>query len=276
MSLKYQKLWIIAIPLGNPGDLSPRAKTILEQVDIVLAEDTRRAGLICQQCGIKAKQFISLYDQNEETKIYSILSLLKEGKICALISDAGMPTISDPGYLLIRACKNASIPISVIPGPSAPITAIAGSAIAPQPFVFFGFLPRGEQEQKKLFTPFISLPYTIVFFERKDRLVKTLSVAYAILGSREVCIAREMTKTHEEYISLRLENTHSIKTMLGEITIVIGPPELQTKTEKSVVLMHIDKEIKTGGTQKDIAKRVQKHVLGWTTKKLYTLITERR
>ena len=144
MSLTSPKLWVVATPLGNPGDLSPRAREVLEGADMVLAEDTRRAGLLCQRCGVKAKRFMSFHDHNEESKLDEVLGLLNGGRTLALISDAGLPLVADPGYRLVRACRAAGIPVSVVPGPSAPVTALAGSGIAPQPT----FLPRRRRAEQ--------------------------------------------------------------------------------------------------------------------------------
>ena len=110
MSLTSPKLWVVATPLGNPGDLSPRAREVLEGADMVLAEDTRRAGLLCQRCGVKAKRFMSFHDHNEESKLDEVLGLLNGGRTLALISDAGLPLVADPGYRLVRACRAAGIP----------------------------------------------------------------------------------------------------------------------------------------------------------------------
>lgn len=276
MSLNSPKLWVVATPIGNPGDLSPRAKAVLESVDIVLAEDTRRSGILCQHCKIPVKQFMSFHDHNEDSKIIQLITMLLNGKTVALISDAGMPIISDPGYRLVQACQKASIPISVIPGPCAPITALAGCGIAPQPFTFLGFLPRSRADQEKLLEPFITIAHTLVFFERKDRLIKTLAVAYAILGSRDVCIARELTKTHEEYIHFKLEETLTDHTLLGELTVIIGPPLVDTITDPSTILALIDKEKAVGGSPREIARRVQTSTKGWTIKKIYNMVVSRR
>ena len=131
---------MVGTPLGNPGDLSPRARACLEEADLVLAEDTKREGLACARWGVTVRRFVSYHDHNEKEKASSVLELLREGKNIALISDAGMPVMADPGYVVIRACREAGLPVSVIPGPCAPVTALAGSGIPPQPFIFFGFL----------------------------------------------------------------------------------------------------------------------------------------
>lgn len=275
--LSSPNLWVVATPLGNPGDLSPRAREILESVDMVLAEDTRRAGLLCQRCGISARRFMSFHDHNETDKLKEVLELLKSGKTLALISDAGLPLVADPGYRLVRACRAEGIPVSVVPGPSAPVTALAGSGIPPQPFVFLGFLPRSRADKEKTLAPFSALQLTLVFFERKDRLAETLSVAHAVLGPREYCIARELTKTHEEYLLGRLENGMPEGELLGEMTVVIGPPETgSTETDRDTVLALIEEERRAGGSPREVARRVQTRTTGWTVKAIYAMLSARR
>lgn len=241
----------------------------------MLAEDTRRAGLLCQRCGVTARRFISFHDHNEVEKIDDMLALIAEGKTLALISDAGLPLVADPGYRLVRACRAASVPVSVIPGPCAPVTALAGSGIAPQPFAFLGFLPRSRADQEKTLAPFANLQLTLIFFERKDRLAETLSVAHAVLGPRELCIARELTKTHEEYLSGRLEDGVPAEELLGEITVVIGPPESDGLTARDVLLQLITEERALGGSPRDVARRVQTRTTGWTVKGIYAMMSAR-
>ena len=190
----------MATPIGNPGDLSPRAAKVLTEAAFVLAEDTRRSGQLFARCGISAQKFISLHEHNEEAQLAFVLGELLAGKSAALISDAGMPVLSDPGFRLVKACREAGVEVSVVPGPSAILAALAGSGLAPQPFAFLGFLPRKENEQARIFSQFQPTGCSLVFFERKDRLAQTLQVAHNCLGRREVCIARELTKTHEEFI----------------------------------------------------------------------------
>lgn len=276
MSSTSPKLWVVATPLGNLGDLSPRAREVLESAAVVLAEDTRRAGLLCQRCGVKAQRFFSFHDHNEEDKLPEVLSLLNGGQTLALISDAGLPLVADPGYRLVRACRKEGIPVSVVPGPSAPVTALAGSGIAPQPFAFLGFLPRSRADQEKTLAPFADLALTLIFFERKDRLKDTLAVAHAVLGPRELCIARELTKTHEEYILGRLEDGVPEGGLLGEITVVVGPPEVGAVTDRDEVLRLIAEERELGGSPRDVARRVQTRTTGWTVKGIYALLSARR
>lgn len=267
---------MVGTPLGNPGDLSPRARDCLEKADLVLAEDTRREALSCARWGVTVRRFASYHDHNEKEKTNFVLELLRQGKNIALISDAGMPVLSDPGYVLIRACQEAGLPVSVIPGPCAPVTALAGSGIAPQPFVFFGFLPRKRSDQEAALAPYAALPVTLIFFERKDRLAETLKNALSLLGPREVCIARELTKTHEEYLHFRLDASPDLSGILGEVTVVLGPPENLAKSSREEILALIEEEMPLGGAPRAVAKRVQVRARGWTTGEIYALISGRK
>ena len=185
--------------------------------------------------------------------------------------------MADPGYRLVRACRAEGIPVSVVPGPSAPVTALAGSGIPPQPFAFLGFLPRSRADREKTLAPFSNLQLTLIFFERKDRLAETLSVAHAVLGPRELCIARELTKIHEEYLTGRLEDGIPPGELLGEITVVVGPPEAgSAETDRDTVLALIEEERRSGGSPRDVARRVQTRTTGWTVKAIYAMLSARR
>lgn len=266
-------LWVVGTPLGNPGDLSPRARACLEGADVVLAEDTKREGLACARWGVEVRRFMSYHDHNEKEKTAAVLEMLREGKNLALISDAGMPVMADPGYVVIRACREAGLPVSVIPGPCAPVTALAGSGIPPQPFVFFGFLPRKRSDQENALAPYAAIAATLVFFERKDRLEETLKNAFALLGPREVCVARELTKTHEEYLRFRLESIPDLSGILGEVTVIVGPPEQSARSSREEILALVEEERPLGGTPRAVARRVQSRARGWTTGEIYVLIS---
>ena len=269
------RLWVVATPLGNPGDLSPRAREVLESVDLVLAEDTRRAGALCKRCGITVKRFRSYHDHNEEALCDSLVRELQGGLTAALASDAGTPLMADPGFRLVRACRAAGVGVSMVPGPSAPTAALMAAGIAPQPYAFLGFPPRDDAAREALFAAFAQTPATLVFFERKDRLAATLRVAHTLLGPRDLAIARELTKIHEEFILTRLEKYAELPTdLLGEITVVVGPPEGAAKTPREVVLTLLEEERSRGGKPRDVARRVQARVTGWTGKDVYLLTTE--
>ena len=265
MSLTSPKLWVVATPLGNPGDLSPRAREVLEGADMVLAEDTRRAGLLCQRCGVKAKRFMSFHDHNEESKLDEVLGLLNGGRTLALISDAGLPLVADPVLTDEKYFQGSFDFLPIVSG------------IAPQPFAFLGFLPRSRSDQEKTLAPFANLALTLIFFERKDRLSETLSAAHAVLGPRELCIARELTKTHEEYLLGRLEDgVPAGVELLGEITVVVGPAEAGGVTNREEVFRLIAEERELGGSPRDVARRVQTRTAGWTVKSIYALLSARR
>ncbi|MDD6089029.1 MAG: 16S rRNA (cytidine(1402)-2'-O)-methyltransferase [Desulfovibrionaceae bacterium] len=268
-------LQVVATPLGNPGDFSSRAREALEQADAVLAEDTRRAGLLCSRCGLNVRRFISCHNFNEQEKLPDILNALKKGERLALISDAGMPVLADPGYRLVRACRQEGIPVTVIPGPCAAVTALVGSGIPPQPFVFFGFLPRGAGDIAATLERFSGTGAALVFYERKDRLEETLRIALEKLGDREVCVARELTKIHEEYILFRLSEGLPKKEILGELTVIIGPSEKTERTSESEAVAILEEEVQSGGTPKAAAKRAQKRVSGWSARELYALLVAR-
>jgi len=268
-------LWVVATPLGNHGDLSPRAQEVLATVDMVLSEDTRRTGLLFKSTGVTAKKLVSFHDHNEEAKAPGIITAMEEGQVFAIVSDAGMPLFSDPGYRLVKLAREKGIKVSVVPGPSAPLTALAASGIAPQPFTFVGFPPRKTNDQKKLFEEFSTLRSTIVFFERKNRLAATLKAAFEVLGPRELCVARELTKLHEEFILGRLEKHDEIpEDLLGEITVVIGPPESNGKTSEAELLTLIAEETELGGKPKEIARRVKEEASGWTVKAVYQFMQD--
>ena len=298
------RLWIVATPIGNPGDLSPRAAQVLTSAAFVLAEDTRRSGQLFARCGISAQKFISLHEHNEEDQLGFVLGELQAGKNVALISDAGMPVLSDPGFRLVRACREAEIEVSVVPGPSAILAALAGSGLAPQPFAFLGFLPRKENEQAKLFSQFQTAGCSLVFFERKDRLAQTLQVAHNCLGRREVCIARELTKTHEEFIFGVLGNSTQVvssqvainnnlagehageadsdlgakvfppQDLLGEITVVIGPSLGENRTDEKQLLALADrlKANEPNLRPRDRARKLSELVSGWSVKEIYSFL----
>ncbi|MCC8194058.1 MAG: 16S rRNA (cytidine(1402)-2'-O)-methyltransferase [Deltaproteobacteria bacterium] len=272
------KLWIVATPIGNPGDLAPRAREILAAADLVLAEDTRRSGLLLSACGIMPKRFLSLHDHNEKGRIAAVLSELQNGSAAALVSDAGTPLISDPGYQLVRACREAGIAVSPVPGPSAPVAALSASGLPPMPFTFLGFPPRAAGDIRKFFAPYAGLESTLVFFERKDRLAATLALAHEILGERAGCIAREITKTYEEFIPFSLarqgESLAEDQGLLGEITVILGPPQQVPATPEDAVREAIreQRERMPEARPREIARSAQRLVSGWTVDAVYALL----
>lgn len=270
-------LWVVATPLGNPGDMSPRGRETLESADLVLAEDTRRAGLLCQRLGIACAKLQSFHEHNEEHKLLGVLEQLRQGRRLALMTDAGTPLMADPGYLLVRACRQEGIPVTPVPGASAAVTALMASGLPPYPYAFLGFPPRKSGERRSLFAAFAALRCTLVLFERKDRVWSMLEDAYAELGARECCIARELTKTHEEFILGRLDGLQEMQQeLLGEVTVCIGPParEQAGVSSEDEVFALLAEEQAAGGSPKDIARRVKQRCQGWSVKAVYALMQQ--
>lgn len=273
MKEKQAKLWVVATPIGNIEDLSPRARHILESVDYILAEDTRNTIKLFKLCNIKGKKFISFHDHNETLRLTKILDLLRDGSEIALVSDAGTPVLSDPGFRLIQICHKEKIPVSPVPGPSAPICALSACGIAPLPHTFLGFLPRSIGDKEKLFKTFANINTTLIFFERKDRLKESLNIAYKELKSRDIAICRELTKKHEQFIISKLEDFESISdSILGEITVVIGPAINKTKTTKKEIESLILDKLKLNMKSHELADIIYNQAEGWTNKEIYNLI----
>lgn len=268
-------VWIVATPLGNLGDLSPRARETLERVGVVLAEDTRRTGQLLQLAGISGKRLLSLHEHNEEERLGEVLDLLAAGTDAAVVSDAGTPLIADPGYRLVAACRERGLTVSPVPGPCAPIAALMGSGLPPYPFVFLGFLPRREGEIRALFRQYADLQATLVFFERKNRIARTLEVAGEVLGERDFCLARELTKKHEQFINGRLgEPLADPDGLRGELTVVIGPPQAATSSREEVEGLIRDMAGQ-GLSLRDMARTIRSRTTGWTAKDIYALVLER-
>lgn len=271
----FGTLWVVATPLGNLGDFSPRARETLERADIILAEDTRRAGLLLQLAGIGSRRLISLHEHNETERIAGAVEFLSQGLQVAVISDAGTPLIADPGYRLVAVCREKGIPVVPVPGPCAPITALMASGIPPYPFLFLGFLPRKSGEIKALFAQFASLPTTLVFFERKNRALPSLALAFEIFGEREFCLARELTKKHEQFINGWLGQPPVMEEeLLGEVTCVIGPPKAQNRMTPENVQALLESLRSMDLRPKELARRVHERAPGWTVKQIYELILE--
>ena len=232
----YGQLYLVPTPIGNMQDMTYRAVEILKNADFVCAEDTRNTGLLLKHFDISAKQ-ISFHEHNAYEKIPELIALMKEGKILAQVSDAGMPSISDPGHDLVKAAIAEEITVVAIPGASAGITALIASGLAPQPHIFYGFLPRKAKQQKEFFEAKKQYPETQIFYESPYRVVDTLDNMLAVYGDRKIVLVRELTKLFEEYqrgcISEILEYIAQ-NPLKGECLIVVsGQDEIATLEEIS-------------------------------------------
>jgi 16S rRNA (cytidine1402-2'-O)-methyltransferase len=216
-------LYIVATPIGNSEDITLRALRILGEVDFILAEDTRKTGMLLKKWGATNK-LISFFEHNETRKTPWVIEELKQGKSIALVSSAGAPTLSDPGYKLVRECRKEALPITSLPGPSSIINALCLTSLGHEKFSFLGYMPRKQSERRKLLGRTKDWGLAIVFFESPFRLIKTLNDIKDTLGNRRVAIAREMTKKFEEILELEVEEAIAYfekKKPKGEFVIVL-------------------------------------------------------
>lgn len=194
----YGTLYLVPTPIGNLQDMTFRSVQTLKDVDLICAEDTRNTGLLLKHFEIDTKQY-SFHEHNAYEKIPDLLERLKSGLSLAQVSDAGMPSISDPGHDLVKAAIAEDIPVVALPGASAGITALIASGLAPQPHIFYGFLPRKKGQQLDFFKGKLSYPETQIFYESPYRVADTLENMREVYGNRQLTLVRELTKLYEEY-----------------------------------------------------------------------------
>lgn len=194
----YGTLYLVPTPIGNLQDMTFRSVQTLKDVDLICAEDTRNTGLLLKHFEIETKQY-SFHEHNAYEKIPDLLDRLKSGLSLAQVSDAGMPSISDPGHDLVKAAIAEDIPVVALPGASAGITALIASGLAPQPHIFYGFLPRKKGQQLDFFKGKLSYPETQIFYESPYRVADTLENMREVYGNRQLTLVRELTKLYEEY-----------------------------------------------------------------------------
>ncbi|MDB9453797.1 16S rRNA (cytidine(1402)-2'-O)-methyltransferase [Dolichospermum circinale] len=255
-------LYIVATPIGNLEDMTFRAVRILQAVDMIAAEDTRHTGKLLQHFQVRTPQ-ISYYEHNSNSRIPELLEYLQYGKAIALVSDAGMPGISDPGYELIKACIDNNITVVPIPGASAVITALSAAGLPTDRFIFDGFLPAKSQKRKEYLTSLQGESRTLVFYESPHRLRETLADLAEILGSdRYAVIARELTKLYEEFwrgtIGEGIAN-YQEKEPQGEYTLLVAgtssnKPQLTETELKNELLSMIKQGISRSQASREIAK----------------------
>lgn len=220
-------LYLVATPIGNLGDISIRALEVLRTVDFVISEDTRKTGFLLKHFDIKKPQ-ISFHEHNEQRSLPRILSLLKEGKTMALVTDAGSPSISDPGYLLVKQAIAEDIPLTAIPGPTALIVALTLSGLPVHSFTFRGFPPRKGGPRRKFLAVDEASPHTLIFYESPYRLLEFLEDALSVYGNRRAAIANDLTKKFETVLRGSLEELlvkMQGEKLLGEYTVVIAGHE---------------------------------------------------
>ncbi len=262
-------LYVVGTPIGNLGDLSDRARQTLRAVDLVAAEDTRRTGRLLDRAGIKARM-LSLFEGNERQRTERVLVALRDGADVALVSDAGMPTVSDPGSALVRACIDEGIDVRVVPGPSAIITALVVSGLPTGRFVFEGFLPRKMGERRERLRALAHDPRTVVAFESPLRLATLLRDILVELGDRRVAVCRELTKLHEEVFRGRGSEAlarladHEPK---GEVVLVVeGATSVEPELAELVAEAH---RLVRGGMRKREAATLVARRTGGSANEIY-------
>ena len=245
-------LYLIATPIGNLKEMSPRALEIIDEMDIIAAEDTRNSFSLLANYGIK-KEMFSLREHNEKEASKHLLEKIKEGKKIAYMSDAGYPCISDPGYLLVKEMINNGVNVSTISGSSAFINALVASGLETKHFYFYGFLPAKESEAKEEIASLKNRKETIVLYEAPHRILKTINLLKEGLGNRQICLARELTKLNEEYIRGSLEELSQLDetTIKGEIVLIIEGNTEESSVDDKEIMARVDYFIKLGLTQKD-------------------------
>ena len=217
------RLYIVSTPIGNLEDVTLRALRVLREVNLIAAEDTRRTAKLLQHYRISTRT-TSLHEHNERQKLPALLSRLRAGDAVALVSDAGTPTISDPGSRLVNAAHDAGITVEPVPGPSAILAALVSSGFPADAFAFLGYPPIKARDRKQWLQRLLHQPETAVFFEAPHRIRATLEETHTLFGNRPIFIARELTKRHEEFVKRPISHVLSgLTTPRGEFTIVVGP-----------------------------------------------------
>ncbi len=225
-------LYLVATPIGNLEDITLRALRILKEVDQIACEDTRHTQKLLSHYNIQ-KPLVSYHEHNELTRAPELVVAMEQGAQIALVSDAGVPLVSDPGYRLVTLCLRHRIPVVPIPGPSALLAALSASGLPNEEFLFAGFLPARSGERRRALERLRIEDRTIIFYEAPHRIEETLIDAHEILGDRPACIAREVTKLHEEFRRgslAELAASLAEKPARGEITLLIGPVPAEEKS----------------------------------------------
>lgn len=271
-------LYLVATPIGNLEDMSPRALRILRESVLIAAEDTRHTGTLLKHFEIKSP-LTSYFEHNKIDKLDRILEALATGNV-ALVSDAGTPAINDPGYELVQAALASGFDVRPVPGPSAPIAALTASGLPTDSFLYLGYLPHKSSERRKSLGQVLDLTYTLIFLESPHRIVDSLEDILSVLGDRRICVAREMTKLFEEFwrgpVSGAIEHFKS-KEPRGEFTLVIEGKKVEDRgrwTEEEL-LDAIKKELQAGKSAKEVSAQLAE-ASGWNKKEIYNLVNQNR
>ena len=278
-------LYLVGTPIGNLADISDRARKVLSEVDIIAAEDTRVAGKLLSCLGIRG-ELTSYYEHNRAEKGEEIVNMLLSGKSCALVTDAGMPAVSDPGQDLVRLCAENSIPVTAVPGPCAAITAVALSGLDVDKFFFEGFLPRQNKEKKERLDILSLIPATLILYEAPHRIKSTLKDLFAALGNRKCALCRELTKLNEEIVRTDLSHAAALyddADPRGEYVIVIEGVNANvaalSREQNDLLSLSPEEHVKhyeNEGKKRMDAIKAAAADRGMTKSELYAMLTERK
>jgi 16S rRNA (cytidine1402-2'-O)-methyltransferase len=270
-------LYVVATPIGNLHDLSPRAASVLRSVDVVASEDTRRTGTLLAHGGAQPR-LLSFHAHSGPRRTATLLGILAEGGDVALVTDAGTPAVSDPGSDLVAAARAAGSPVVAVPGPSAVATALSASGLPADRYLFLGFIPRKGAERARLIARAVEEEWTVVFFEAPGRVGALLRDVAALAPSRQVVVARELTKLHEEFrtgTAEELGGYYSITEPKGEITVLLAgtgvPPEPPDRSEVAKALART--LLAEGVTRREATRRLVSE-LGLARNEAYRLVMD--
>lgn len=269
-------LYLVATPIGNLEDMSPRAIRTLKEAGLIAAEDTRHTGKLLKHFGIETP-LTSYFEHNKINKLDYILEKLSSGDV-ALVSDAGTPAVNDPGYELVRAALASGFDVLPVPGPSASLAALTVSGLPTDSFLYLGYLPHKTSERHKFVGQVADLPYTLIFLESPYRIVESLEDILSVLGDRRICVAREMTKMFEEYWRGTLNGAveyFKSQPARGEFTLVVEgkPGDEEQKWTEEQLSAAIEAGVKSGKSARDISSELAK-VSGWSKREVYSLINK--
>ena len=266
-------LYLVATPIGNLEDFSPRAERILREVQLIAVEDTRVTGKLLAHFKISTPK-TSYFEHNKLSKLDRILNALEKGDV-ALVSDAGTPGINDPGYELVRAALESGHAVSPIPGPSAPISALVASGLPTDSFLYLGYLPRKAKDRRAALEQVSAQPYTLIFLESPHRMLAALADIESVLGNRQIAVARELTKLYEEFFrgGVAAAREHfSVHAPRGEFTLVIEGKMVENVVWSEASLMSaIETGLAAGEPSSALAKELAK-TSGWTKRDIYQVI----
>ena len=269
------QLAVIATPIGNLGDLSPRAAEMLQTADILACEDTRMTRKLLALTGLHTNaKFLPYHDHNGKSMRPRLLAAMTAGNLVALVSDAGTPLVSDPGYKLVAACYDANIQVTTIPGPSAVLASLAAAGLPSDRFLFAGFIPHNKNSAKNTFSEFSKLQITSIWFESPRRLTETLQLMYEVFGDRLAVVARELTKIHENFHRDRLKNLCNFyansNIPKGEIVILVGGASERDNTFDTEKLITILREEMRANSLRDAVQNVTE-ISGESRRAIYSL-----